>query len=140
MSKLRETLTSQQDTIESLRSQIISWKEQNSQLHGQLKSIENLEQQLEAAKLREAELQRSIDNWDIVQLQPLRSQWERMKQERDAALSALEIARTALLQCSDPIRSVRWIRQHASTTFRQLEKLYPSAALAERDRIGREES
>lgn len=139
MSKLREILTSQQDVIESLRSQIISWKEQNNQLHGQLKSIENLEKLLEAAKLREAELQRewagAIADHTVAGIQLVADKLA-LTRERDAALSALGDAREGWNQFKGYLAWATHItvNEHELEYCNKAHSADPSAALAERDR------
>lgn len=151
MNKLRETLTSQQDVIESLRSQITSWKEQNNQLHSQLKSIGNLEQQLAVAKLREASAIRahSEEQAMAVRMQQDRDEWKAkheetfafyederkqlasMRIERDAALSAVQKASELIkgFFLDDDYDAYGCLREVS-----EILSADPSAALAERDR------
>lgn len=113
---------------------------------------------IEAAKLREAELERDIEtvkscNQTIVEC--YQDDIKTLTQDRDAALSALEIARTALqtvfdailkmehnehaFRCCTNYNSVR-IEEHAGDCPRQIAVSVlrgndPSAALAERGTV-----
>lgn len=96
---------------------------------------QNLQQQLEAAKLREAELERRNEHLLSV-LEMANTTAIRRGAERDAALSALEIARTALQNIKNIALNHSgsdWdnLYDFAKQAFNASKS--PSAALAARD-------